>query len=104
MNDRKGLVSDGGRVIHVVGVGDTKVEAIARAYGNIEKVQFEGMRYRDDIGLIYNYEEVLQDADYQRCTQHCCSSSFHLVFKRGSGSEYAQGIGLIRHIPPRQCA
>lgn len=50
----KGLVSDGGRVIHVVGIGFTKEDAIASAYENIKKVQFEGVRYRTDIGVIYN--------------------------------------------------
>lgn len=60
---RKGLISDGGRVIHVVGVGDTKEEAMAHAYGNIDKVRFEGMRYRSDIGTIYNNKQVLQDAE-----------------------------------------
>lgn len=60
---RKGLVSDGGRVIHVVGVGATKDDAISRAYSNVDKVQFEGVRYRRDIGAIYNNEQLLSDAD-----------------------------------------
>jgi hypothetical protein len=61
----KGLVSDGGRVIHVVGMGDTKEAAIAAAYGNIDKVQFEGVRHRNDIGVIYNDTKVLTEAEIQ---------------------------------------
>jgi len=46
----KGLVTDGGRVLHVVGRGITLQEARAVAYKNIELIQFEGIRYRTDIG------------------------------------------------------
>lgn len=46
----KGLVTDGGRVLHVVGKGATLAEARSVAYRNIEKIHFEGIRYRRDIG------------------------------------------------------
>ncbi len=46
----KGLVTDGGRVVHVVGLGQTVSEAVANAYDNIPRIQFEGIRYRADIG------------------------------------------------------
>lgn len=48
--EKKGLVTDGGRVLHVVGKGKTLQDARAVAYENIEKIQFEGVRYRTDIG------------------------------------------------------
>jgi phosphoribosylamine--glycine ligase len=50
MSEKKGLVTDGGRVLHVVGKGDTLRKAGEIAYQNIEKIHFEGMRYRTDIG------------------------------------------------------
>jgi phosphoribosylamine---glycine ligase len=50
MSEKKGLVTDGGRVLHVVGKGDTLWKAREIAYQNIEKIHFEGMRYRTDIG------------------------------------------------------
>jgi phosphoribosylamine--glycine ligase len=49
-SDMKGLVTDGGRVIHVIGKGNTLEKARSVAYNNIEKISFEGIRYRTDIG------------------------------------------------------
>ncbi len=49
-SEAKGMVTDGGRVLHVVGRGKTLKDAVDVAYKNIEKVHFEGMRYRKDIG------------------------------------------------------
>ncbi len=49
-SEGKGLVTDGGRVLHVVGKGKTLEEACSTAYKNIEKIHFEGIRYRKDIG------------------------------------------------------
>jgi phosphoribosylamine--glycine ligase len=48
--DEKGLVTDGGRVLHVVGKGKTLKQAREIAYREIEKIHFEGVRYRSDIG------------------------------------------------------
>ena len=44
------LVTDGGRVLGVTGVGETFDEAIALAYAALERIHFEGMYYRRDIG------------------------------------------------------
>ena len=44
------LVTSGGRVLSVVGKGKTLEEAKENAYKNIEKVNFEGMYFRKDIG------------------------------------------------------
>ena len=49
-SDEKGLITDGGRVLHVVGRGKTLYEAREIAYRGVEKISFEGMRYRTDIG------------------------------------------------------
>src|SRR4030043_2244400 len=46
----KGLVTDGGRVLHVVGRGKTLKEARDTAYRGLESISFEGLRYRTDIG------------------------------------------------------
>ncbi len=43
-------VTSGGRVLTVVGRGDTFDSAIARAYGGVSRISFEGMQYRRDIG------------------------------------------------------
>ncbi|MCZ7462270.1 phosphoribosylamine--glycine ligase [Streptomyces sp. WMMC940] len=40
----------GGRVLHVVGAGHTLEQARRRAYGQIERIAFAGMRFRTDIG------------------------------------------------------
>ncbi len=44
------LVTDGGRVLGVTATGDTFEQAIAKAYEAIDRIQFEGMYYRKDIG------------------------------------------------------
>jgi len=51
------LVSDGGRVLHVVGRGMSAQEARRNAYENIGLIWFEGMRYRHDIGAVMPWEE-----------------------------------------------
>jgi len=44
------LVTNGGRVLGVSATGETLQEALAKAYKAIEKISFEGMQYRRDIG------------------------------------------------------
>ncbi len=44
------IVTNGGRVIGVTAFGKTLKEATEKAYKNIEKIHFEGMHYRKDIG------------------------------------------------------
>ena len=43
------FATDGGRVMTVVAVGDTLVEASHRAYANIERIHFDGRQYRSDL-------------------------------------------------------
>jgi phosphoribosylamine--glycine ligase len=45
------LLTAGGRVFTVVGLGADLAAARSRAYAGIERVKFAGMRYRSDIGL-----------------------------------------------------
>jgi phosphoribosylamine--glycine ligase len=45
-----GVVTAGGRVLTVVGRGDTYEEAIDKAYRGVAMIAFEGMHYRKDIG------------------------------------------------------
>jgi phosphoribosylamine--glycine ligase len=50
-SDGKGnVVTNSGRVLSVVGVGASFDEARERAYGRIETIRFNNMRYRRDIG------------------------------------------------------
>ncbi|MEB3182170.1 MAG: phosphoribosylamine--glycine ligase [Nostocaceae cyanobacterium] len=44
------VVTDGGRVLNVTAVGDNFDQAFAQAYAALEKIHFEGMYYRRDIG------------------------------------------------------
>lgn len=46
------LKTNGGRVFDVVGVADNLEAARKKVYGQIDKVTFEGARYRADIGLV----------------------------------------------------
>jgi phosphoribosylamine--glycine ligase len=43
------LVTNGGRILSVIGTGGTVAEARARAYAGAEMIHFEGVRHRTDI-------------------------------------------------------
>jgi phosphoribosylamine--glycine ligase len=43
------LVTNGGRILAVTGVGETLTEARERAYAGSERIRFDGMQYRRDI-------------------------------------------------------
>jgi len=45
------VVTAGGRVIAVTAHGDSIEEARGTAYREVEKIHFEGVNYRHDIGL-----------------------------------------------------
>ena len=47
------LFTTGGRVLTLVARGSSLSEARMKAYGNIKRIHFNGMRYRKDIGLGY---------------------------------------------------
>ena len=47
------IVTSGGRVLGVCAKGETIEEARQKAYKNVEKIQFEKMHYRTDIGIKY---------------------------------------------------
>ena len=47
--DESGLYTAGGRVLNVVGTGESVIEARARAYAAVELIHFPGMQYRTDI-------------------------------------------------------
>ncbi|GBD23102.1 Phosphoribosylamine--glycine ligase [bacterium HR29] len=47
--DRRGIVTNGGRVLTVVALGDTVAEARRRAYENVARISFSDAYYRRDI-------------------------------------------------------
>lgn len=49
-NDEGQWVVNGGRVLNSVAVGDTSEQALKRAYEQLEKISWEGLYYRKDIG------------------------------------------------------
>lgn len=48
--EKDSIVTNGGRVLGVTAMGNTLEEATKKVYANIEKIKFEGMQYRKDIG------------------------------------------------------
>lgn len=50
LNEQNQIVTDGGRVLNITGIGSNFEEAIAQAYVGIQSIHFEGMYYRRDIG------------------------------------------------------
>jgi phosphoribosylamine---glycine ligase len=58
-NDTKNIVTDGGRVLAVTGKGKSLHEARAAAYTRAEKIGWDGLYYRKDIGLdLLNYKGI----------------------------------------------
>lgn len=49
-NDK--ILTSGGRVLNIVGIGNSLDEAREQAYNNIEKIHFDYQYFRKDIGLI----------------------------------------------------
>ncbi len=50
LNSAQEIVTDGGRVLNVTGLGADFQQAIAQAYAGIQNIQFDEMYYRRDIG------------------------------------------------------
>jgi phosphoribosylamine--glycine ligase len=50
------LVTNGGRILNVTGLGDTIGGARERAYAGVERIRFAGYRYRSDIALAASTE------------------------------------------------
>jgi len=50
---KRRLFTTGGRVLTLVGRGESLAQARAMAYDNIKRIRFNGMRYRKDIGAGY---------------------------------------------------
>ncbi|QOV21541.1 phosphoribosylamine--glycine ligase [Anabaenopsis elenkinii] len=50
LNQQQEIVTDGGRVLNVTGIGENFQQAIAQAYTGIKSIQFQGVYYRQDIG------------------------------------------------------
>ena len=48
--DKTEYLTNAGRVLGVTGLGNTLEEAIDKTYKAVEKIKFEGMHYRKDIG------------------------------------------------------
>jgi phosphoribosylamine--glycine ligase len=44
------IVTDGGRILNVTALGETLAEAREKAYAAVQKIEFQGMFYRKDIG------------------------------------------------------
>ena len=44
------IVTNGGRVLGVTGLGNTIKDAIQKTYQAVDKIKFEGMHFRKDIG------------------------------------------------------
>ena len=49
LNEHGEVITNGGRVLCVVGLGDDVAVAKQRAYRALAEVQFDGMQYRTDI-------------------------------------------------------
>ena len=53
------LLTDGGRVLAVTGIGNDLPQALRHAYAGIEHIHFEGMHFRHDIGSAVRNETYI---------------------------------------------
>ena len=53
-NENGKIVTSGGRVMAITSYGNTYQEAIKKSYQSIEKLHFDKMHYRKDIGFDLN--------------------------------------------------
>lgn len=51
--DNEKIVTNGGRVLAVTALGKTLDEALSQSYAGVDKIHFENMHFRTDIGKIY---------------------------------------------------
>jgi phosphoribosylamine--glycine ligase len=49
--DNNEIVTNGGRVLAITSFGDSIEEALEKSYQSIDKINFEGINYRKDIGF-----------------------------------------------------
>ncbi|WP_185863390.1 phosphoribosylamine--glycine ligase [Blattabacterium cuenoti] len=49
--EQKKWVTSGGRVLNIIGIGNSLQESIKKAYDKVKKIQFENLYFRKDIGL-----------------------------------------------------
>jgi len=49
-NDRNKIITSGGRVLTVTSFGESVKEAISNVYRQVDKINFEDMYFRQDIG------------------------------------------------------
>jgi len=49
--ENNSIITSGGRVMAITSYGNTYQEAIKKSYQSIEKIQFDKMNYRKDIGF-----------------------------------------------------
>jgi phosphoribosylamine--glycine ligase len=52
VDDAGNITTSGGRVLGVTALGHTHEDARAKAYKNVERINFDGAQYRKDIGVI----------------------------------------------------
>jgi phosphoribosylamine--glycine ligase len=50
--ERDSVITSGGRVLGVTAAGDSLEAALTIAYQAVEKIYFDGMHYRKDIGAL----------------------------------------------------
>ncbi len=59
--DGRQYYTTGGRVLGVMGRGDSLSDALGNAYGLVKRISFDGVQYRTDIGLHANRSITLTD-------------------------------------------
>ena len=52
------LVTNGGRVMAITGMGENLKAALAKSYDAIERIRFKGIQFRTDIGFEFELDKT----------------------------------------------
>ena len=78
------LVTAGGRVLNVTALGDNLLDAQRKIYAAIEKIHFDGMQFRTDIGDKLTDKRYLHPAHTPGCIHYILwkTNIFHAQIAR----------------------
>lgn len=95
--DNGGPVTSGGRVLHVVGVGENLAQARQAAYRQAGLVAFPGVRYRSDIGCVLPSPEADDPVLAVESEVRSYSRAFPAIFTKAS-KEYLVAHDGMRYL------
>lgn len=98
VENKKNLVTTGGRVIAVTATGATLEDALAKAYQGMNNIRFEGMHYRTDIAHHARSAESSSTLNEHLNDQETAESNHAPVSYASSGVSLSRAASLVSRI------